>query len=165
MPYFDREILEELDSDIADRALRGEIFHVSAYFTLTSPNTSTFQIKTGAKSAVVTYWSVSSFGELLKVEAKEAPTITDGTVEVTPVNMNRNSTTAPVTKLYSNPTGISGGTLLLVEGVPSQDSHDSGVMQTGTLWILKPNTSYIFVVDPVGDSTTDVAFSMEWYEV
>lgn len=165
MPYFDREILEELDSDIADRAVRGEMFHVSAYFTLIGGAATTFQIKTGAKSAYVTYWSVSSFGELLKVEAKENPTITDGTVEVAAVNMNRNSATTAVTKLYSNPTGISGGTLLLVEGIPSQDSHDSGVMEHGSLWILKPNEDYIFTVDPVGDTNTDVAFSMEWYEV
>ncbi|URZ16873.1 hypothetical protein [Clostridium felsineum] len=97
--------------------------------------------------------------QLVKVEFFEAPTVTNGTTSVPIVNQNRFSTQTAQTAIYSNPTNISGGTLLRTrfEGTGtnakpvglSGDYNDLG-------WQLKSATIYVLKLTNVGSQATNV---------
>lgn len=98
-----------------------------------------------------------SCDQLLKSEFFEAPTVTSGTASAVIINQNRTSTKTPSTLVYTNPTAVSGGTLLRtrLEGTGTNakpvglgsDINDLG-------WHLKPNTKYVIKLTNIGQQAT-----------
>jgi hypothetical protein len=79
------------------------------------------------------------------IDLIEAPTLTDGTTVVTASNMNRQSTKTHAAQFFSNPTGVSGGTIIDTLYIPASGSG-SNTIGTGTLGserILKKSTDYL----------------------
>lgn len=97
--------------------------------------------------------------QLIKFEVFEGSTVTDGTTSLIISNQNRESSQTATLSMFSDPTNISGGTLLRtrVEGTGSNakpvgigaDSNELG-------WQLKPNTKYIAKFTNIGSQTANV---------
>lgn len=148
-----------------DLCLQGRVFALSFNSSISASSTSWAQIKTGAKKVAIVHYDLVAISENMKFSVYETPTITDGLNAVTPVNVNRNYADTAVTLFYSNPTGVSGGTLLLVQTMASGANKVGGTSADSETWVLKPNTSYGLKLENLGNSTTEFVFNMGFYEV
>lgn len=148
-----------------DLALQGRIFHVSFNTTITAGATAWAQVKTNNKKVTVVHYELVSLTENMRFSVFEAPTITDGTTAMTSRNVNRNYTETATTQLFSNPTNVSGGTLLLIHGMPSGANKVGGTSGHSETWTLKPSTSYGLKMENLGNSTNEFVFNMSFYEV
>jgi len=109
---------------------------------------------------------------LIKSEFFEAPTVTNGTTQIPIVQRKRSELVPANTIIYSNPTAVSGGTLLRtlvfgeVEGlgVTMRPLYPTGADAMG--FNLKPLTKYVVKLTNIGSITTTVLF-LNWdiYEV
>ena len=91
------------------------------------------------------------------VDVVEAPTITDGTTPVIARNMNRNSAKTHQAIFFSDPTAVSGGTVIETLLLPAGGvgSNTSGVGSTlGAERILKQNTDYVIRIANAGGAST-----------
>ena len=130
----------------------------------------------GAGSALLMELILDSFEVHLKsidyynglaglLELLEAPTITDGNSPIVALNRNRNSSKkASLTKIYSNPTAISGGTAL--ESIPFAGNVLSSTVEVtiDNEWVLKPGTKYLIRLTNNGGAGTPAYFKANWYE-
>ena len=137
-------------------SLGGLLYQASFSTTLSGNQTSYLQIKTGAVSPLVISYEVESSAEPLKVTALETPTLTDGTTLVASRNMNRIKTTNATTLFYSDPTGISGGTVLDIMIVTAGKGSGAAAESRGA-WKLKPNTSYVWKIEQLTNQATVIA--------
>jgi hypothetical protein len=147
-----------------DLSLQGRVFSISLSGAINSGSTSYAQVKTAAKKVTVIHYDLVSLTENMKFTVLEAPTITDGTSEVTPINVNRNSAETAVTKFYSNPSGVSGGTTILIHGMPSGVNKVGGSSDHSQTWSILPNTSYAIKLENLGNSTNTFVFNMAFFE-
>ena len=147
-----------------DLSLQGRVYAVSMYATITAGATSYTQLKTAANKVTVLHYDLVSLSENMKFTILESPTITDGTVEITPYNVNRNSAETAVTKFYTNPTGVSGGTTLVIHGMPSGVNKVGGLAGHSEIWSLNPNTSYAIKLENLGNSTNTFVFNTAFFE-
>ena len=97
-------------------------------------------------------------------ELLEAPTITTGATPLLSFNRWRPSTKLSNILLKSNPTGISGGTIL-------EPMHFKGTNQApGTLitsdweWVLKSGTTYLLSLTNNGSGSEQALLKASWYE-
>jgi hypothetical protein len=131
--------LAQIDTAI----LRGEMFRCFAEITLNAGQTKICQLKTGNINTYAYGLRVSSNIEKFRFAVFEAPTITDGVTELSPVNMDRTSANTPLYKLFTDPTNVSGGTKIIeyvhysLPNAPSQTD-----IEQGEFYFLKRNTSY-----------------------
>lgn len=137
-------------------SLTGKVWSASFSASVASAATATLQIKTGSIPCVVMDWLVGSTGQPLTIVAKENPTITDGTTAVVPYCTNRIESNTATTLLYSDPTGISGGTTIYTEAV-SAEKGSGGSIGSGHSWVLKANEDYIWQITNSGNQTTTIA--------
>ena len=142
---------------------QGKLFFIQ---TRTPASTATryLLIRTGAKRLNLLV-SIESSGAAL-VNFVEAPATVTGTSALVSRNFNRNyPDDALLSKIYSV-TGYTGGTNIS----PNQSGFGSipgravsGQTGDPVKYTLKPNTDYIYEVDPVGTTTIDTkARSIEW---
>ena len=110
--------------------------------------------------------------QLVKSEFYEAPTITtEGTTSVPLIQRIRESSNSALTKIYNNPSGVSGGTLLrtLVFGNISGQANSirplTPTVADSLGFNLKPNTKYIAKITNLSASTTTILFlNLDIYE-
>lgn len=150
--------------DPYDLSLQGRVFNISMYATINAGATSYAQVKTVGRKVTVIHYGLVSLTENMKLTILENPTITDGTVEITPINVNRNSAETAVTKFYTNPTGISGGTTLLIHGMPSGANKVGGSADDNQTWTILPNEDYAIKLENLGNSTNTFVFDMAFFE-
>lgn len=154
--YFSRLQPQEL-------ALSGKSFIVSFALSFAGNETKYLQIKTGSVTCWVDSWKISSSAEPLKISVIETPTLTNGTTAVAAFCLNRQRATTASTLFYSDPTGISGGTVIHVEictagkGAGATDSDTSN-------WILKKNTSYLWKMEQLTNQATSVTGELHFHE-
>jgi hypothetical protein len=137
-------------------ALAGKTYSVSFTASLASAATTHVQIKTGSTSCIIMDWHVSGAGQPLTVEAIENPTVTDGTSPVVAYRTNRQLSGAASTTFFSNPTSISGGTVIFTESIPSEKGT-GGSLDSGHVWVLKKNEDYLWKITNTGNNTTTVS--------
>ena len=122
------------------------------------------------KTVAVQGFNIES-DRLIKSEFFEAPTVTDGTSEVSIVQRYRSSNNAALMKIYTNPTNVSGGTLLrtLIYGVMDGQGNSvkplppSGSDPYG--FNLKPGTKYVVKLTNMSSSTTTLIYlNVDIYE-
>ena len=124
--------------------LRGELFLCFGEIVIAQGATKVCQLKTGDIDTYAYGIRLSSNIEALTFKIHESPTITDGTVALTPTNYDRTSTNAPLFRIYTDPTNVSGGTLIKeyrhysLPNAPVQTSMEGN----GTFMFLKRNSSY-----------------------
>lgn len=147
-----------------DLCLQGRVYNTSLEGSILAGSTAYAQIKTGALKMTVIHYDAVAVSENMRFTVLEAPTTTDGTTQVTPINVNRNVTTPALTKFYTNPSNISGGTTILIHGMPSGANKIGGSVEHSETWTIKPNTSYVIKIDNLGNSTSTFFFNMGFYE-
>lgn len=101
--------------------------------------------------------SVVSTDQLFKSELFEAPTVTDGTTPCLITNQDRTVVNPANTVIYSNPTAISGGTLLRTRYVGTgTNAKPTGLgNETGDLgWTLDATKKYVIKYTNVGQQAT-----------
>ncbi len=145
----------------------GEMFHVAH----TNPSVSNganvdVLLVTGAKDCH-TVWEVFA-GGLVSVYLYEGPTATPGTA-LTAYNMKRSSLNAPTATVTHTPTGVTTGSLALVNGriLPGGNSPQTrvgGGIRAGVEWILKPATKYLMRVNNGSGGAIPINVVLEWYE-
>lgn len=122
------------------------------------------------KTVAVQGFNIES-DRLIKTEFYEAPTITDGTVEIPIIQRKRVSANTAGMKIYNNPTGISGGTLLrtLVYGVIDGQGNNVKPLPPNPFdsygFNLKPDTKYVVKLTNLSAAaTTLIYFNVDIYE-
>lgn len=107
--------------------------------------------------------------QLIKFEIFEGSTATNGTTSLTISNQNRESPQTPTLSIFSDPTNISGGTLLRtrIEGTGSNSKPVGiGVDANELGWQLKPNTKYIAKFTNIGTQTANVfSINGQFFEI
>jgi hypothetical protein len=144
-------------------SLASKLWQVTFSASLAGNQTTYLQIKTGSASPLISSYFVQSSAEPLKVTALESPTVTDGTVAVTPYNLNRTSTAAPTTLFYSNPTSISSGSPIAVDIVTAGKGAGASAESHGA-WKLKPSTSYVWKIEQLTNQATEVVGAIVFSE-
>lgn len=154
-----------ISGDSIDIARSGFAFHASAYFTVLQSATNYFQIKTSSvEDVTVLGYTFITNTQPMRFTALENPTVTDGTVAVPGINLNRRSTHVASTLLYSNPTSISGGTTLVDFLTPAGGNKAGGVIDGAEIWTLKKSSSYIVKIQNIGNNDSVCTFNMTWLE-
>ena len=148
----------------------GIAFNLNVYSTVAFGTPKYCQFKTGSKYVHLKEKTIVDGSDTLLCQFIEAPTVTDGTTLVPTYNRNRNSSTTSVMVIYSDPTNISGGTILEYDYIFGADNALGGaqVSSPGAFmnleWVLKPNTTYIYKLENLGDGTATFLSKLMWYE-
>lgn len=107
--------------------------------------------------------------QLIKSEFYEAPTVTDGTTSANIKNQDRTSLTTPTVAIFTDPTAISGGTLIRTRyGGTGSNAKPIGFGTDSTElgWALKKNTKYVLKLTNIGQqATTFLAINGQFYEI
>lgn len=156
--------------DLHSRIHNGDVFSISRQVSsLADSASSLLQITTPAdygihlKEAMI--WVSDS---PCLYEIVESPTLTDGTSEVSSHNRNRQSSLTALTKVYHDPTGISGGTV--IESVNFGTGAGPAAVFSGDFilrleWLLKQEKNYLIRLTNNSGSSIDVSFNIDWYEL
>lgn len=148
---------------------KGLTFHLSIYSTVTAGVPKYCEFRTGAKYIHLKQKNHRDGSDSTLCSFIEAPVIgTPGTLEVPSYNRNRNSNTVSSMKVYSNPNSITGGTILdydyLFASTTNQSASSAVPSEDRFEWVLKPNTSYIFKLENLGDGDATFVAKLNWYE-
>lgn len=97
--------------------------------------------------------------KIIRTDFYESPTIaTEGTTAIPLIQRNRRKTDTSHIIIYSNPSGVTGGTflrtLLYGSGSSFTPLHNANNDDNG--WQLKPDTTYVIKFTNVGDSTSNL---------
>lgn len=137
-------------------SIQGLLFEVSFEASLAGSQTTNLQIKTGEVSPLIIFYDITTTSQPLRASAIETPTITDGTNAIASFNMNRTKTNTATTLFYSNPTSISGGTVI-DSFVAAAGKDSGGGAESHGAWKLKPNTSYVWKIEQLTNQATIVS--------
>jgi hypothetical protein len=155
-----------IEGDGIDLARAGHVFHASQYLSVASGASAYVEMRTGTAEVVLLGWTVITGTEAFRVRGIEAPTIgTPGTTALASHNVNRilSATTATML-LFTDPASISAGTTLYDTITPSGANKVGGVAAEAHPWTLKKDTSYVFRVENLGNSTSIAAVELSWLE-
>lgn len=155
-----------IEGDELDLARAGRVFHASQYLSVASGASAYVEMRTGTAEVVLLGWTVVASTEAFRLRGIEDPTIgTPGTTAVAAYNVNRIlSATTPTMLLFSDPQTISGGTTLMDTITPSGVNKTGGVAGENDVWTLKKDTTYVFRIENLGNSTSAAAVELEWLE-
>lgn len=100
----------------------------------------------------------------------ENPTVSDNGTEITPGNMNRNSTNTPVMDIFYTPTVSTVGDLMTRLWVPPSatgQGQQVGVFLSteGSEWILHPDRTYLVRVTNNSGATISIWEQFMFYEL
>lgn len=130
-----------------------------AIHSTTFSGTKNFQLKTGTDNIIhLLNRSIRVHQPDVTISLIENPTLTNGSTEINSFNLDRQLTKSPDLTIYTDPSGISGGTTLYQENLPFADEYDT----KETELVLKKDSDYIFRVTPT--TSTRVRMSWLWYE-
>lgn len=145
----------------------GNVFNVSTKATVGAGADGYFLGKVGATAVHWNHYSIGADDGPLDIYLFEAPTISDNGTPMTVVNRNRESSNVSNFSVFAAPTVSADGTELFVNGVlasgtgPTLSAQESG---DDTIWILAPNTDYIFKIHNDGAGTANVWAHFAWHE-
>lgn len=148
----------------------GKFYQYALKFTVSAGGIYNFVFTTPAASSAYIHFrpaKVSTSGDKVDIELYEGCSTSGGTV-VTPVNHNRNSTSAATMIVAYNVSVTSNGTLLS----PSYIAGSAGVGGTRSggetgqenEWVLAPATKYCDKFTNGGTATCTVMAIFQWYE-
>jgi len=136
----------------------GDMYILSASLAIGAGATVYTQAKTGSvqnNHFLETIYTFDSGGPFT-VNFLEAPTMTDGTTEVFAMNMNRQSANTPDIQFFSNPTAVSGGTIIETIFIPASGlgANTTGAGISGAERIMKKSTNYSLQIINAGNAST-----------
>src|SRR5574341_909987 len=136
----------------------GNMYLLNSVRSIGSTSTIYIQGKFGPNKLFHTIERKHSFnaGGPFTIDLLEAPTLTDGTTEAFAVNMNRLSTKTHEARFFSNPTGVSGGTIIDTLYIPAAGTgaNTTGTGVSGAERILKRSTDYVIRITNAGAAST-----------
>ncbi len=149
---------------------QGGLFQVNVYSTVTFGTPVYCQMKTGAKTVHLKQKTIDTdSADQILCTFIEAPTLTDGTTVVPIINRNRNSANTSDITIYSDPTGISGGTIIdynFIDGGGTGSHTKTGTPAGTTIeWNLKPNTTYLHKLEGLNSGTVKFLAKLLFYEI
>jgi hypothetical protein len=149
------------------RLVEGRAYALGAVYTFASPlaDGSSIDIAIAFPSGVEPRFSISGLcaGDAMGY-LYEGASVTGGT-SITPINKNRNSTTASQGVALLNPTVNSLGTTLLSQILIGGTGKKATGGQTGASdLVLKPLTTYLFRLTNVNGTAHAAEMILEWYE-
>jgi len=105
-------------------------------------------------------------GGPITIDLYEAPTVTDGTTPFIMSNLDRRSAKTPSWQLFSDPTGVSGGTHISTDIVSTGGGPKAtGALVSGTTeLIFHPSYRYVLKMTNLGSLASTVIVSYLWYE-
>lgn len=143
---------------LAHHMFDGDMYILSSVRSVGSGATIYIQGKFGSTQLFHTIERRHTFegGGPYTIDLIESPTITDGTTAVLARNMNRQSTNTHTAQFFSDPTGVSGGTIIDTLYIPSAGlgSQTTGTGVLGVERILKKSTSYVLKIVNGGAAST-----------
>lgn len=133
---------------------RGDIYVGFATLSIAQSAKSYLQLKTNGGNIYLLSYGVVTDSVRTTEKIIEAPSLTDGTTGLTIYNTNRQSVDTPAFDIYTNPTGITGGTV--IDQVEQYEAKKSlGVAgEAGNIRIkFKRETDYVLELTN-GDNNT-----------
>jgi hypothetical protein len=142
----------------ANGIVKGDTFSCFVEFELAGSATKICQLKTGSRPVAFYGVNLQSNALAFTFQMYESPTITDGITPVPLVNMNRISNGSASYQIFSDPTSVSGGTMIkLYRHFTSPAAKSETTMAiNGVFLLLKPNTSYSMHFTNGDDATRNV---------
>lgn len=151
----------------------GDLMYAHYRATVSSQTTDYLQVKTSSDLMNMISMQIKVFnsGPVL-TRVWENPTVTDGTTSLNNTtdgvvaNLNRNETQLPNASFYTDPTGVSGGDLILVDPIVGDgDVHRNG-LENGPYpqFILKASSDYLFEFENTGANDVDFHTTFVFYE-
>lgn len=143
----------------------GQVFNVDMNATVNANSTKYYEIITDANYIhhMLQFNVVTTAKSDILIELYEAPTVTDGTISITPINLDRRKSKVSKTLFYSNPSGVSSG--LMIQSLFIVTGNTIGSTTYGnTELILKKATKYVVKVQNLGAQNTDCYIKILYYE-
>ena len=146
----------------------GNMFNVSAKLSIATGTDAFLLGKVGNEPIHWNHYSVGANDGPLDIYLYETPTTTADGSALSVVNRNRESSNTTSFTAFAGPTVSANGTELFISGVLSsavganlstRDSSDD------TIWILNPNTNYLFRIHNNGAGTADVWTHFAFHEM
>ena len=138
---------------------RGDLFVGFASVSIAQAGTAYIQLKTPAdKDIYLIGYGIVTDSVRVTEQIVENPTITDGTTALTMINMNRQSGASFTGTIYTDPTSISGGTV--IDKIESYEAKKtSGAPASAEFPRLKFKRSEDYVLSLTnGDNNTKTVF-------
>jgi len=146
------------------------IFGMLAQMTIAPLTTANIELRTGNTSLKIADFDINFLDGMIDYSIIEDPTLVVGTQEIFIGNADRTSSVVSTARAFSNPTAISGGTMLtaLTHFGEDLDIVNAGGQEFKLLDFvsLKTNVSYIFQFknpDPL-ITVTNLHFGILWAE-
>jgi hypothetical protein len=168
----------EIDNDVKgivtieaehSRIHRGSHYFISNYIAMANATTYNVILEAPAVECHFIFTlSSNEFGfSLATYEGVTADA--NGTLWV-PLNNNRNSTNAALTKLRLDPTNVvtTGATVIragILGTAGGTSQRSGGTLERLSETILKKNTKYLIRIVNLGNSTNNLNYTCSWYEV
>jgi hypothetical protein len=146
----------------------GIFYEAYAKTTLATAGTTTIALTTPANKYLHQNPSrVVTNADNLTITVYEAQTYTGGTA-ITPVNHNRNSSNTSGATIRSSATATATGTAIqqiyIGGGTGSGSTRSGSDFGNFNEWILKPKTTYLYVITNGSTSSNTVQINFAWYE-
>lgn len=144
----------------------GKAFYITGKITI--PQSSSIDLLgevDGKRVSLLTY-SINSSQGPVSVNLKESPNVTDNGTQMPVFNRNRNFEDNPYTKAYIEPTYTGGNVIYesYIHDIGGGSHTQGGDANIPTEIKLKDNTNYIFSINNIATSDTDVSFQIIWSE-
>ena len=147
---------------VFDYSRDGYIYLVNQLFDITSATQALFSFQTGATGAQIDFYDFVVTSEDVYAELIQGATITVTGSAFPAYNLNRNKSDAH-NAVIKAATAVTGGTVISSELVTASKGV-GGIVTSGKIHTLAPNTDYAFRFTNRGNSTTTVHFQMGFSE-
>ena len=147
---------------VFDYSRDGYIYLVNQLFTIPANSSVRFSFEAGSTGAQIDFYDFAVGSENVYAELIENATITVTGSSIPVYNLNRNKPDAH-TSVLKAATAITGGTTISSELVTASKGV-GGVVTSGKIHTLKPNTQYGFRFTNQGSQSTEIHFQMGFSE-
>ena len=147
---------------VFDYSRDGFIYLVNQLFDITSATPALFSFQTGPTGAQIDFYDFAVTSENVFAELIQGATITVTGSPIAAYNLNRNKSDSH-TSVLKAATAVTGGTVISSELVTASKGV-GGIVSSGKIHTLAPNTNYAFRFTNRGNSTTTIHFQMGFSE-
>lgn len=149
----------------------GQAYNMQYKFTVAQGASVEIEIITPADFLIhITNKYASTSSDEIDIELIEDPaTVTDGTTAIPSFNMDRRSAKTSALQIYSDPTAITGGTVIESLYLPGFGGllptlSNGQVGQGLSERVLRPSTKYIFRATNNGTASATIQYNWFWYQ-
>ena len=147
---------------VFDYSRDGYIYLLNRLFDIGATSTALFSFQTGPTGAQIDFYDLVSTNEDVYAELIEGATITVTGSAMPAYNLNRNKSSAHNAVLKAA-TVVTGGTTVSSELITASKGV-GGLVASGKIHTLAPNTQYAFRFTNRGNTTTTIHFQMGFSE-